>query len=156
MHVDFIDFVDFIQEYSGKICFLAGVTLLASGVLFLNRFGTVLSAVTLFFGIVLTAFGMVAQLGLFSVILKSWSGLGAILLCASVVCFAFSVSLFQFMNVELVGYSQMVFKGALLPFYEPLFRSERPYVWVSGILMDVSLVLLIIGLIVEGYSILRY
>lgn len=155
MYIDFVDFLDFVREHFGKILFLAGVMLLGLGILSFNRFGTVLSAVSLFSGVVFVAFGVFAQLGLFSVILKSWGGLGAILLCVSVVCFAFSVSIFQFMNVELLGYMQRPFRGALLPFYKPIFHSERPYVWVSGIFLDVSLVLFIVGLVTKVCSIFK-
>ncbi len=152
MHVDFVDFKDYVQEHSGGILFLVGIILLVVGVFSLKALGGELSAASLFFGIVFCAFGIFVWLGFFSVNLFSWSGLGTISMCLAIAFFAFSVSIFQFLNVESSGYMPVAEHGRIMPFYRFFINSERSYLWLSNILIQLSLVFLVIGVAVKAYS----
>lgn len=152
MHVDFVDFKDCVQEHSGRILFFVGVILLVVGVFFLRTLGGELSAASLFLGIVFCAFGILARLGFFSVNLRSWGGLGTISICVAIAFFAFSISIFQFLNLKLVGIMPAAERGQMLPYFRFLFHSERSYLWLTNLLLRLSLVFLIVGAAVRVYS----
>lgn len=152
MHVDFVDFKDYVQEHSGRILFLVGIILLVTGVFSFRTLGGELSATSLFLGIVLCTFGIFVRLGFFSVKFRSWSGLGTISMCLAVTFLAFSISIFQFLNVESSGYMPVGEHGELLPFYRAFLHSERSYLWLSNVLVRLGFVFLVIGAAVKMYS----
>jgi len=150
-----LSFLDFVTENFGKIMIFGGVGLLIIGFLTLNSFGTLWSAISLFFGILLFAYGFFALFGFFSGNLRSLNGLGTILICISVVFFALSLVVFQFLDITVVGWVQEVFRGGRLPFLRPLLSSERPYLWLSGLSVEVALTFLVIGVVLKVYYALR-
>jgi hypothetical protein len=150
-----LSFLDFVTENFGKIMVFGGVGLLIIGFLMLTGFGSLWSAISFFFGILLLAFGFFAVFGFFSGNLRSLNGLGTILICISVVFFALSLVVFQFLNIVVVGWMQEVFRGARLPFFRPIWSSERPYLWLSWLSIEVALTLLVIGVVLKVYYALR-
>lgn len=150
MEITWSDVVDFVTDYSGKIMFLVGVLFMASGVLNLNLFGTMASAVSLFLGILFVVFGLFVLLGVFSVRLRSVNGLSIILICASVVCFAFSIVSLEFLSAEIVDVEPMYFRMHFLGFVVNL-QWERPYLWVSYIFALLGLASLITGIALKVY-----
>jgi uncharacterized membrane protein HdeD (DUF308 family) len=115
-------FKEYLEEYSGSIMIIAGVLLLVAGLVSYSTFGSVLSAATLFFGIIFVSFGVLARLEFFYQRLRSLNGLGTILVCIAVVFFALSVAFMEFQAVKgtrtipdyyrgfLRGYSVIVWK----------------------------------------------
>lgn len=126
------DVVDFLRENFGKFLIVLGLVLFFSGLLLFNTFGTFWSALSMFLGVVLAAFGFFSQLELFSD-LRSLSGLGNILLFVSIVFFALSFALFQFLEVTSFRVIRQVFQGGVLPFSRVILYTERPYLWLCGL-----------------------
>jgi len=126
--------------------FLIGVVLLIVGVLELNLYGSILSAGSLFFGILFIVFGLFVQLGFFSGNLRSLGGAGTILICFSIIFLAFSVVMFEFLEVSLAGIVPLISHG-FVSGYIVKMSSERPYLWLSAILMQSGLVLFITGIV---------
>jgi len=149
-----LSFLDFVTENFGKIMVFSGVGLFIIGFLLLTGFGSMWSAISLFFGILLVAFGFFALFGFFSGNLRSLNGLGTILICLSIVFFALSLVVFQFLNVVVVRWLQEVFRGGSLG-ARALLSSERPYLWLSGLSMEAALALLVIGVVLKVYYALR-
>lgn len=143
------------KEYSGKIMFLIGIVLLAVGLLFLNSLGSPLSAASLFFGIILVAFGLLIQVGFFYGNLCSVNGLGVFLICLSVVLFAFAIAILQFVEISGVHFIPIIWRGEPPAGYKVRFDYERTYVWLSALLLRVSLVSLIVGLVTKAYYALK-
>lgn len=146
MRVDLVAVYDYIRDYLGKIMFLIGVVLLIVGVLELNLYGSILSAGSLFFGILFIVFGLFVQLGFFSGNLRSLGGAGTILICFSIIFLAFSVVMFEFLEVSLAGIVPLISHG-FVSGYIVKMSSERPYLWLSAILMQSGLVLFITGIV---------
>lgn len=149
MRVDFVDFMDYVREYSGKIVFFIGVILLIIGVSTLTALGTQLSATSFFLGIIFVVFGIFAQIGLFSVNFRSWNGLGTILICISIILLAFSISVFQFINLKFLGHMQVGYRGRPMPFYRVFVHSEHSYILLGNFLARLGLVLLVVGILVK-------
>ena len=149
-----LSFFDFVTENFGKIMVFSGVVLLIIGFLLLTGFGSMWSAISFFFGVLLVAFGFFAMFGFFSGNLRSLNGLGTILICLSVVFFALSLVVFQFLNIVVIGWLAEVFRGGSLG-ARALLSSERPYLWLSGLSMDVALMLFVIGVVLKVCYALR-
>lgn len=148
MHVDLVAVYDYIRDYSGKIIFLIGVVLLIVGVLALNLYGSILSAGSLFFGILFTVFGLFVQLGFFSGNLRSLGGVGTILICVSIIFLAFSVVMFEFLEVSSAGIVPWIYHGYVRG-YIVIMSSERPYLWLSALFMQSGLALFITGIVLK-------
>jgi hypothetical protein len=146
--VELDDVVDYLKENFGKLLILLGIAAFISGLLLLETFGSVWSAIGFFFGIVLVASGFFFELELFSDI-RSLAGLGSILIFASIIFFALSVSFFQFLEISSVSYIQEIFKGAVLPFSRAILHTSRPYVWLCSLFFWAGFSLLIFGLVVK-------
>lgn len=142
------DLAEFLQENFSKVSVVLGLVLLFSGLLFLETFGSVWSASCIFLGLVLTAFGLFFHLGLFSD-LHSLSGIGGILIFASIVFFALSVSLFQFLDVNSVSVVKEIFRGAALPFKKVILHTERPLLWLCSLFFWLGVSFFACGLIVK-------
>jgi hypothetical protein len=151
MAVDIIK--EYLVEYAGTIVIAIGMLLLVVGVLFVNIFGSIVSVFTFFFGIVLAAYGFFSRVGLFYN-LRSLSGLGTVLICISVVCFALAFALLEVLSVKgirlIPQYYRGVFEG-----YTTYVALYRPYAWLSLNSMWASLATFVAGLIVKVYSYFR-
>jgi hypothetical protein len=142
------DFTEFLGENFGKFSIVIGVILFFSGLLLFNTFGSFWSALSLFFGIVLAAFGLFFQLELFSD-LRSLSGFGSILIFVSIAFFALSISFFQFLEVASFWVIHEIFKGGALPFSKVIMHTERPYLWLCGLFFWLGVLLFVGGLVVK-------
>jgi len=153
MRIGWLDVLDFFRDYLGKIMFLIGLMLLIAGLLWFNMFGTVLSAASFFGGILFVVFGLFVQLGVFSVNFRSLNGVALILICTSIICFAFAIAALEFLNTRLVEVEPFYFRTRLL-YLIAILESERPYLWVSGIFGLLGLASLIAGVVLKVYYIL--
>jgi hypothetical protein len=153
---DLLDVVYYVEEYLGKLMFLIGIILLLVGVLSFNLFGSIMSAASVFFGIVCVVFGLFFQLGVFSVKFRSLNGVSIILFCASIVCLAFSFVVLEFLSTAIVDWDIFIIGHTQRFVFAPVFYSERPYLWVSGIFMFLGLALLIIGIVLRVYNSLKF
>jgi hypothetical protein len=144
---------EYLREYVGTIVLATGVLLVIIGILFINIFGSIVSVFALFLGIIFAAFGFFARIGLFYN-LRSINGLGTVLVCISVVCFALAISLMAFLQVKgirlLPQYYRGVFEG-----YMTLITVYRPYAWISLISVLASFATFVAGLIVKVYCYFR-
>ena len=147
-------FKEYLEDYSGSIMIIAGVLLLVVGLMSYNTFGSLLSAATLFFGIIFVSFGFFARLGFFYSRLRSLNGLGTILVCISVVFFALSVAFMEFQAVKGVRTVPDYFRGFLRG-YSVIVTTHRPYVWLGVTSIWVGLASFLAGLIVKVYCALK-
>ena len=154
MYFDLVDIVEFIKESWGKILFFIGMIFLVLSLLFLNRFGSLESAFSLFFGLIFVAFSMFSQLDFFSVKLRSLTGLGTILICISVVFLVFSIAAIQFVSIESVVYVREVFRGVPMGF-RPIVTLGRPYAGIGQIFMQMGVLLFIVGIVLKVFRVLK-
>ena len=154
MGIAWSDVVDFVTGYSGKIMFLAGAVLTACGALTFNLFGTIASAVSIFLGILFAVFGLFVLLGVFSARFRSLNGISIIMICTSIVCFAFSIVSLQFLSTKIVDLDPMYHRMRFLGFLVT-FQWERPYLWASGIFALLGLASLITGIVLKVYYVLK-
>jgi hypothetical protein len=87
--------------------------------------------------------------------LRSLSGISTVLICTSVVLFAFSMAIIQFVDVRIVGYIQEVFKGAPTGFVRIIFHSERPFLGLVQFLIWTSIVVFVAAIIIKVFQALR-
>jgi hypothetical protein len=142
---------EYLVEYSSGILFFAGVLLLTCGVLFLETFGSFLSAASLFFGIIFVAWGLFLRLGFFYLKIRSLDGLGTILVSISVVFLAFSMAVMTFMTVKSTVPVGIYLRGILLGYYT-ILNTYRPYVWLASISFWACVVSFLAGVIVKIFS----
>jgi hypothetical protein len=147
-------FKEYLEDYSGSIMIIAGVLLLVVGLMSYNTFGSLLSAATLFFGIIFVSFGFFARLGFFYSRLRSLNGLGTILVCISVVFFALSIAFMEFQAVKGVRTVPDFFRGFIRGYYQ-IVTTYRPYVWLGVTSIWVGLASFLAGLIVKVYCALK-
>jgi len=147
-------FKEYLEEYSWSIMIIAGILLLVVGLMSYNTFGSLLSAATLFFGIIFVSFGFFARLEFFYQRLRSLNGLGTILVCISVVFFALSVAFMEFQAVKGVRTVPDYFRGFLRG-YSVIVTTHRPYVWLGVTSIWVGLASFLAGLIVKVYCALK-
>jgi hypothetical protein len=126
------------RDSLGKIVFLVGVLFLVTSLLLYNGFGSLLFAVVFFLGVVFVSFGLLAQLGFFSGGFRSLGGVGTVLICMAIIFVASSIILFGFLSIESARVVASIFKGAVLG-YKVVFSSERPYLWLSVLLMRLGI-----------------
>jgi len=150
-----VTFYLYIRDYIGKIMVLTGVVLLITGVLAINSFGSVFSAGSLFLGILFAVFGFFVQVGFFSGNLRSLNGAATILICISIVFLAFSLVIIEFLEARLVGYVQMIFHGAPLPFSKAVISTNRPFLWLSSLSLQVGFVFFIAGIALKAFHVLK-
>ena len=143
---------EYLQEYSGGIMVFSGVVLLVVGLMSEETFGSQVSVISFFFGIIFVAFGFFARIGLFSSKLSSLNGLGTILICISVVFFSLSFSVFEFQAIAgYVNIPQFSRNGKFIGnAVEPIIY--RPYAWLSLTSIGIGLSLFFAGLIAKAYS----
>jgi uncharacterized membrane protein len=147
-------FKEYLEEYSGSIMITAGIVLLVVGLMSYNTFGSLLSAASLFFGIIFVSFGFLARLGFFYLRLRSLNGLGTILVCLSVVFFALSVTFIEFQAVKGIRTVPNFIRGFIYG-YSVIVTTYRPYVWLGLTTIWISLAAFLAGLIVKVYCALK-
>jgi len=81
------------------------------------------------------------------------NGVALILICTSIICFAFAIAALEFLNTRLVEVEPFYFRTRLL-YLIAILESERPYLWVSGIFGLLGLASLIAGVVLKVYYIL--
>jgi hypothetical protein len=155
-----------VRDNAGTISVLLGLALLVLSVLLFTMLGNPYSASCLFFGITFVALGIFAKIGMFWVKLHSRGGLGTVLICASIVFFAFSLALFQFLSLQVTASKRETITGrAREPIVTPsggprddyrqsgaygayrlIFHSEPLYLGAQELLLLAATVLLIIGI----------
>jgi len=145
-------FLEYIEDFLWIILFTAGVILLIVGLMLITPLGSALSAISLFLGITMTSFGILVKLGFYSAKITSLDGLGTALISISIVLFAFSITLLQFLTLNVIGVVQEIFKGTPLNRYKILYETERPYGMLSIALLKLSLIIFIIGLLIRIYN----
>jgi hypothetical protein len=148
--------VAFIEDNLGKLMALVGVLLLVVAVLWSSALlGSLISAASLFLGIILLFFGLGLQMGLFSGGLRNLGGVGTILISVSVVCFALGIAVFQFAEVTGVQWIPEFF-----PERRPLRGfgwwmvpvTIQSYAWLTGIMMYTSFAALISGIALKIFQ----
>lgn len=142
---------EYLVEYASGILFFSGFLLLVAGVLLLETFGSILSAASLFFGIVFVAWGLLMRLGFFYLKLRSLDGLGTILLSVSVVFLALSIVGMTFLAVKNAIPVAIRIRGFLTGYYTILY-TYRPYAWLATMSFWAFLISLVAGVIVKIYS----
>jgi hypothetical protein len=147
-------FKEYLEENSGSIMIIAGILLLVVGLVSYGSFGSLLSAASIFFGIVFVSFGLLARLEFFHLKLRSLNGLGAILVCIAVVFFALSVAFMEFQAVKGTRTIPDYYRGFLRG-YSVIVITYRPYFWLVVTLIWVGLASLLAGLIVKIYCVLK-
>jgi len=143
-----------VRDNVGKIVFSIGVVILLVGVLTLSILGSMLSAGALFAGILLVVFGLFTQVGLFSGDWRSIGAVGTVLICVSIVLVAYGVVVMEFVEVKFVGTVPVVDRGSILG-YNLVLSSERPYLWLSSLLMQSGLAVFIAGLVLKVFKAIR-
>jgi len=156
MYFDLMGIIDFIKEHVGKILFLTGVMLLFVSLFLSRAFGSLESALTMFFGVTSVAFGMFIMLGMLSVKLRSLNGLGTIMICTAVVFFALSIASVQFLDVTVLGYVEMVFRGQRTGEYRAILQWQRPYAMASQIFLQISLASFVAGIALKIFNTIKY
>jgi hypothetical protein len=141
---------EYLKEYSGNIMIFSGVLLLVVGLMFVETFGSLVSVVAFFFGIIFVAFGFFARLGLFYLKLSSLNGLGTILICVSVVFFALSFAVIQYQAVKSVVTIPQYLHGVIIGYITSI-NTYRPYAWLSFTSIGVGLPIFLAGLAVKAY-----
>lgn len=136
---------DYFSDYVGKVMFLVGVILLVTGILTLNMTGSTISAGSLFIGILFIVFGLFVQMGFFSGRIRSFGGVGTILICLSIILVSFSLAVSEFVNIT--GYDVVldVFRGAVMG-SQLIMYAERPYLWLSVICLQFGIGFFFAGL----------
>mgnify|MGYP006267259127 CR=1 FL=1 len=149
-----LEILDYISDYIGKIMFLTGTVLLVIGALAMNLYGSILSAGSLFFGILFVVFGLFTQLGFLSGKIRSLNGAGTLLICLSIVLAAFGLVVVEFVDVTSKGVVAEIFRGAVMG-YRLLLSSDRPYVWLSVICIQVGIGFFLAGLALKIIHLIR-
>jgi len=142
---------EYLVEYASSILFFSGLLLLVAGVLLLETFGSILSAGSLFFGIVFVAWGLLMRLGFFYMKLRSLDGLGTILLSVSFVFLALSMASITFLGVKHVYLASTFIRGTFGGYYT-ILDTYRPYAWLAMISLWAFIISLLAGMIVKIYS----
>jgi hypothetical protein len=143
-----------IDERVGTFMFFIGVIMLIFGLLFLTPLGSIISACNIFVGITLSVFGLLIRLGFFYGKLLSLNGLGTLLICLSVVLFALSLSLMQFVKFDIHNIVPLIFRGAVIG-YKLATEYERIYVHLCSTLLRFALLFFIVGVIIKIYNVVK-
>lgn len=146
MHKSILNVLNFVRDHLDMTLFLSGCVLLVIGVLCKKDMGSWVSAGTLFLGMIFCTFGIFLKLGIFSAKFRSLAGLGTILICASVVCIALSIVLFQFCDMTIVGVVRMRLSEGRHYRVTCILWKQR-YLWLCNLLAQASL-----GLIIGGVT----
>ena len=144
-----LEFEDFVRSNLGKIMIGVGILEVIFGIFMLDSFGTLVSVSSLFFGVLLIAYGFFVQVGLLSVEWRSMNGVGTVLLCVSVGFFALAIVVLQFQIVHAEPAVE-VFRGLLIPFVR--LTGTRPFVYLFALCLQIGLVVLAASIALKIYS----
>lgn len=143
---------EFSRRVSGnldKLAFFSGIVLLVVGLVTFNGFGTLVSMVTLFFGMVLLVNGLFGMLGLFPNSWRSLAGVGMLAICIAFVFFAFALVALEYTQTT---YSiSAVYAHGASPHDPPIsYRvipsTDRVYAWLSYLCAYVGVGLVFLAL----------
>jgi hypothetical protein len=143
-----------IDERIGAFIFAMGGISLIVGLLFLSRLGSIVSACCIFFGITFTAFGLLIRLEFFHGNLLSLNGLGTLLISLSIIFFALSLSLMQFVRLDIRDVIPLIFRGTVIG-YKLAAEYERIYVPTCSFFLKLWLFSLIAGLLIKIYNAIK-
>lgn len=143
-----------IDERAGIFIFAVGLVSFVIGILFLEILGSVTSACGIFFGITFIALGLLIRLGFFYGNILSLNGLGSMFVLLSVIFFALSVSLMQFMKLEIINVVPIIFRGTVIG-ARLAVEYERIYLPLCIVLLRLCLFFLVTGLFIKIYSAIR-
>lgn len=141
-----------LKDNFGKVSIAIGILLVVFGVSMSSTLGTVASAIGLFSGFVLIAYGFFAQVGLFSVEWRSINGVATMTLCVSVVFFSIALMSLLFQQVS-ASITREVFRGAVFPSIRLVFTRPFLYLFVLG--SQLGLIVFVISVILKVYSLFR-
>jgi hypothetical protein len=162
-----IDLSYSVHENMTRILILTGLGFLVFGVLtestfYASIFDATIPMLSLSIGLVLLLFGIISRTGLFAEGFRSVGGLGAILLCVSIVFFALAVASIQFQVMLEAKIAPVHFDGTsnyptgLAHQPSLLIYSTRPFMSISMLSLETSLVLFVIGMMAIAYHHLRH
>lgn len=143
-----------IDERIGTLMFAAGGISIIVGLLFLSRLGSIISACGIFFGIIFMAFGILIHLEFFQGNLLSSNGLGTLLISLSIIFFALSISLMQFVRLDILNVFPLIFRGTVVG-YKLAAEYERIYVPICSVFLRLGLFSLIAGLFIKIYNAIK-
>ena len=144
-----LELEDFMKGNLGKIMIGVGILAVVFGIFTLDSFGTLASASTLFFGVLLIVYGFFVHVGLFSIEWRSMNGVATVSLCVSVGFFALAIVALQFQIVHAEPAVE-VFRGALIPFIR--LTGTRPFVYLFALCSQIGLVVLAISIALRIFS----
>lgn len=137
------------SENLDKLAFFAGVVLSFVGFVTINGWGTLVSAVSLFSGILLVFLGLFSLLGLFPHEWRTVNGVAVLLVCVAVALLAFALVSFEFLKITHSVLSPIYPHGAspnTPPLgYQVIISTDRAYAWLSGLCFYVGLGSLVFG-----------
>jgi hypothetical protein len=149
------DFAYILKDNAAKVMITAGVLMITLGTLVLNNFGNLASAASLFVGILSLVYGLFAYVGLFSGKLRSISGVGTLLICVSIGFVALGFVVIQFQTMTIVDFIKQFEHGMVMPYVKPVIKTDRPYVWLSDIALQLGLYFFIAGVVLKILGFLR-
>lgn len=146
-----------IEEHASTILSIIGFILLIVGVLLLETFGSLLSAVNLFIGIVVLGLGMLMRLGLFYQFkIRSLDGLGSMLIIVGLICFALSLTALTFLSVKAIITFRIFVNHSwatdIINMFETMPITYRPYAWLSNDSFWGCIFTLVSGVAIKIYS----
>lgn len=142
-----------LRDNFGKVSIAIGILLVVFGVSMSSTMGTFASAIGLFSGIVLIAYGFFAQVGLFSVEWRSTNGVATMMLCVSVVFFAVALMGFLFQEVSRTDLMREFFRGSVTLNLRLVFTRPFLYLFVLG--SQLSLIFFVSSVILKVCSLFR-
>ena len=141
-----------LKENFGKVSIAIGILCVVFGVAMSSTLGTFASAIGLFFGFVLIAYGFFAQIGLFSVEWRSINGAATMTLCLSVVFFAIALVSLLFQEVS-ANIMREFFRGGVFESVHLVFT--RPFLYLFALGSQLGLIFFVISVILKVYSLFR-
>ncbi len=142
-------FSERVSENLDKLTFFVGVILTFVGFVTINGWGTLVSAASLFSGILLVFLGLFSLLGLFPREWRSVNGVAVLLVCFAVALLAFSLVSFEFLKITHSVLSPIYPHGAgpnTPPLgYQVIITTDRAYAWLSSLCAYLGLGSLVFG-----------
>ena len=152
MPTSIIDILDSIGDVAGDLLVVASVLLLFIGVLYMSSFYQWFSALALFSGVVLLVTGFAIRLmGPLTLTKPSIGGLGAILICISLVTIASAGIFALFATPAGLRLRGSIFKGYFTG-YVGTIETAHPLVWLLTPLATIGLGLLVVGVLLKVYD----
>jgi len=141
-----------LKDNFGKVSIAFGILLVVFGLFMSSTLGTVASAIGLFSGFVLIAYGFFAQVGLFSVEWRSINGVATMTLCVSVVFFSIALMSLLFQDVS-AYMTRDFFRGTVIPGVRLVLT--RPFLYLFALGSELGVISFVISVILKVYSLFR-